>query len=359
MPGAHDQSSEMLARPSGTNSGAGPATGGDPLSNVLRTVRLKGALFFLVDATDPWCVNVPRAQDFAGIILPSARHIVSYHIVIEGRGLASVPGQRPVPVEAGDIVVFPHADPYVMCSAPGVPPEFGPEETLGFFRELAAGRLPFVIPEGGGGEPRAQFICGFLGCDLAPFNPLLASLPKLLLVRRPGDGEDLLDRLIPLAMAEVRLPRAGSESIRLGLSEILFIESLRRHLAAQSADGPGWLAGLHDPVVGRALALLHGDPAGEWTLDRLAREVGASRSVLAERFAARVGRTPMRYLTLWRMQIAARMLSDGSEKVAAVGDAVGFSSEAAFSRAFRKATGLAPAEWRRAGEPPEAKARLR
>lgn len=132
----------------------------------------------------------------------------------------------------------------------------------------------------------------------------------------------------------------------------MFVELLRRHLSAQPAEGPGWLAGLRDPVVGRALALLHGEAAGDWTLDRLAREVGASRSVLAERFAARVGQTPMRYLTLWRMQIAARMLADGSEKVAAIGEAVGFRSEAAFSRAFRKATGLSPAGWRQAGQRP-------
>ena len=326
---------------------------------MLRTVRLKGALFFLVDATDPWCVDVPPAQAFAGIILPAARHVVSYHIVVEGRGLASVPGQAPVPIEAGDVVVFPHADPYVMCSAPGVPPEFGPEETIGFFRELAAGRLPFVVPEGGGGEPRAQFICGFLGCDLAPFNPLLACLPRLLRIRRPDDGEDLLDRLIALAMAEVRKPRAGGESIRLGLSELMFVELLRRHLAAQSTDGPGWLAGLCDPVVGRALALLHADAARDWTLERLAREVGASRSVVAERFAARVGQPPMRYLMLWRMQMAARMLADGSEKVATIGDAVGFRSEAAFSRAFRKVTGLSPAGWRQAGARTTARAEPR
>jgi AraC-like DNA-binding protein len=355
MSGAHDQPSASLDQASVDAAPSAPAAhpagqpaqpGGDPLSDVLRTVRLKGALFFLVDATDPWCVDVPRAEDFAGIILPAARHVVSYHIVLEGRGLASVPGEAPVPIEAGDIVVFPHADPYAMCSAPGVPPEFGPEETIGFFRELAAGRLPFVVSEGGGGEPRAKFICGFLGCDLAPFNPLLEALPRLLLIRRP-DGPDLLDRLVELAMVEVRTARAGGESIRLGLSELMFVELLRRHLAAQPPDGPGWLAGLGDPVVGRALARLHGQPARDWTLDELARTVGASRTVLAERFAARVGQTPMRYLTLWRMQIAARMLADGGEKVAAIGEAVGFRSEAAFSRAFRRTTGQSPAGWRR------------
>jgi AraC-like DNA-binding protein len=325
---------------------AAPAGGGDPLSDVLRTVRLQGALFFLVDATSPWCVEVPPAHDFAGIILPAARDVVSYHVVVEGRGLATVPGET-VGFETGDVIVFPHADPYVMCSAPGVPPELDRAQTLDFFRALAGGRLPFVVREGGGRPPPARFVCGFLGCDLTPFNPLLRTLPRLLRIPRPPGHADLLDRLIDLAVPELRVPRPGGESIRLALSELMFIEALRRHLAAQAARGPGWLAGLRDPQVGRAIALLHADPAREWTLDRLARETGVSRSVLAERFAARLGETPMRYLTLWRMQLAARRLADGTETVAAVAGRIGFRSEAAFSRRFKEVTGLAPADWRR------------
>ncbi len=349
MPGDHDQPSGTLAPPSGTVAGAAlPAGTGDPLSAVLRTVRLRGALFFLVDATDPWCVDVPRARDFAGIILPGAGHIVSYHIVLEGSGLAAVPGADPVPIGAGDIVVFPHADPYVLASAPGVPPEFDADETIGFFRELAAGRVPFVVREGGGRLPGAKFICGFLGCDLAPFNPLLGTLPRLLHIRRRAGGADLLDRLIDLAMAEVQTPRAGGGSIRLGLCELMFVELLRRHLETQAGDGTGWLSGLRDPVAGRALGLLHAAPARDWTLDALAREAGVSRSVLAERFAARVGEPPMRYLTLWRMQLAARRLAEDGGKVAAIGESIGFRSEAAFSRTFKKVTGLSPAAWRRA-----------
>lgn len=353
MPGAHDLQSGTLVPLSETDPAA-PAGGADPLSDVLRTVRLKGALFFLVDSTNPWCVDVPKAEKFAGIILPGARHVVSYHIVLEGRGTASVPGGAAVDLAAGDIVVFPHGDPYVMSSAPGVPPELSPEETLHFFRELAAGRIPFVVREGGGLPPPTKFICGFLGCDLAPFNPLLLALPRLLHIRRLHGGVDLLDRLIDLALAEMRTPRIGGDSIRLGLSELMFVELLRRHLEAQAADGPGWLAGLRDPVVGRALALLHADPVRYWTLDALARAVATSRSVLAERFAARVGQTPMRYLALWRMQLAARMLTDSETKVAGVGEAVGFRSEAAFSRGFKKTTGLSPAEWRRERAPASA-----
>lgn len=347
MSTAHDQPSETLAAASETHA-ATPLGNFDPLSDVLRTVKLKGALFFMIDATSPWCVEVPHARDYTDIILPSARHVVSYHVVVEGRGLASVPGIEPITFDTGDIIVFPHVDPYLMSSAPGVPSELDRVQTLQFFRDVAAGKLPFVIPEGGGKPPKAKFICGFLGCDLSPFNPLFATLPQILHIRRPNAGQtDLLDQLIDLAMAEVQLSRAGGESIRLGLSELMFVELLRRYLETLSADGPGWLAGLRDPNVGRALALLHAEPARDWTLEALARAAGVSRSVLAERFARCVGETPMRYLTLWRMQLAARLLADGAAKVAAIGEQVGFRSESAFSRAFKKMTGLSPTAWRR------------
>lgn len=352
MPTIHDQPSEQLGIASETQA-AKPLGNFDPLSDLLRTVKLKAALFFMIDATSPWCVEVPHASEFADIILPSARHVVSYHIVVEGRGLASSPGIEPVEFDAGDIIVFPHADPYLMLSEPGVPPELSHEQTLQFFRDCAAGKLPFVIPEGGGNLPQAKFICGFLGCDLSPFNPLFGTLPRLLHIRRDDTGQsNLLDQLVDLAMTEVQTARAGGESIRLGLSELMFVELLRRHLATLSPDGPGWLTGLRDDKVGRALTLLHAEPARDWTLDALAREVGVSRSVLAERFARYVGETPMRYLMLWRMQLAARLLADGTGKVAAIGEQVGFSSESSFSRTFKKVTGLSPAQWRRTTQLP-------
>ena len=319
----------------------------DPLSDVLRKVKLTGALFFCVDATSPWGVMVPHASKFGPIILPRAQHIVSYHIVLEGSGYASVPGLAPQLFTAGDVIVFPHADPYAMLSRPGEPPELSADETLQFFRDMAAGTLPFVVTEGGGGSERAKFVCGFLGCDARPFNPLLATLPRLLHMKRPPDaGSDLLDRLIDLTLAEAQARRAGGECIRLGLSELIFIEVVRRYLAGLGTGEVGWLAGLRDPSVGRALGLLHERPAFAWTLDELARQTGMSRSVLAERFAHLVGHPPMQYLAHWRMQMAARLLCDGTTKIAAIGEAVGYASEAAFSRTFKKITGVSPAAWR-------------
>lgn len=348
MARTHDRASESFAGSSDVTSiGAIDAGGKDPLSEVLRTVKLTGALFFLVDATSPWGVEVPHARSFAPIILPGAQHVVSYHIALKGAGYASIPGTAPVRFEAGDIVVFPHADPYAMLSDPGQASKMTPEAALDFFRAMAAGKLPFVIEEGGGGPERAQFVCGFLGCDVRPFNPLLGMLPRLLhMPRTAGARSDLLERLIDLTLAETQIRNPGGESIRLGLSELIFIEVIRRYVATRGAEATGWLAGLRDPTVGRALGLLHENPAAAWTLDALAGRIGMSRSVLAERFARLVGYPPMQYLTNWRMQLAARQLSDGRKKVAEIGREVGYESEAAFSRTFKRIAGLPPAAWR-------------
>lgn len=329
------------------------AAASDPLSDVLRTVKLSGALFFAVDASSPWGVTVPSASAFAPIILPRARHVVSYHVVTEGRGWASTPADPPRPFAKGDVLVFPHGDPYAMLSARDGPPALGLDESLDFFRAMMAGELPFVVPEGGGGPDRARFLCGFLGCDARPFNPLLATLPRLMHVRRPASGQvDLLDRLIELTVAEAHIERPGGGAIRLRLSELMFVEVVRRYLEALPADQTGWLAGLRDPGIGRALALLHERPAHAWTIEELATQCAMSRSTLAERFTRLVGQPPMHYLARWRIQLASRLLADGAIKVSAVALEVGYESEAAFSRTFKKIAGVSPAAWRtRPGAP--------
>jgi AraC-like DNA-binding protein len=357
---AHDQSSPSLAVSSmmlraGQSAdvskpaelpAACAASSLDPLSDVLRSVKLTGALFFLVDASFPWGVEVPVSKAFSPIILPRAQHVVSYHIILKGAGWASVPGVASTWFEAGDVLVFPHGDPYSMLSEPGQPPEFDAEATIGWFRDMSAGRLPFVSREGGGGEPRSEFVCGFLGCDMQPFNPALSALPRLLRVRRPPGGQDRLSPLIELTLAEAREPRVGGEAIRLRLSELIFVEVMRQYLETLPAHETGWLSGLRDPAIGRVLVMLHQRPSHPWTLNELAHRACMSRAALAARFSHLVGHAPMRYLTLWRMQIAARLLADGSMKVAAVGRTIGYESEAAFSRAFKKTVGLSPAAWR-------------
>jgi AraC-like DNA-binding protein len=311
-------------------------------------VKLTGALFFLVDASYPWGVAVPHADAFSATILPRAQHVVSYHVILKGTGWTNIPNVASTWFEAGDILVFAHGDPYSMLSAPHQPPEFDVAATMEFFRDMAAGKLPFVLHEGGGGAERTEFVCGYLGCDMRPFNPVLSTLPRLLHVRRPEAAQDdLLSRLIDLTLAEVRKPRVGGESIRLRLSELIFVEVMRRYLETLPESKTGWLSGLRDPSIGKVLAMLHERPAHPWTLNELAQRAGMSRAALAARFAHLVGHSPMQYLTLWRMQIAARLLSDGSMKVAAVGREIGYESEAAFSRTFKKIVGVPPAMWRR------------
>jgi AraC-like DNA-binding protein len=323
----------------------------DPLSDVLRAVRLTGAWFFLVEATSPWWSEVADGASIAPSVLPGAQHLVSYHVITEGRCWAGLADGTEAWLEAGDVVVFPHGDAYAMSTAPGRVGGQPVEASREFFRELAAGRLPLRLTEGGGGAERVHAVCGFLGCDIAPFNPILAALPRLLHVHRPRapGGEragDRLTALLDLALAEWSDRQAGSDCVLLRISEVLFVEVVRRHLASLGPGQTGWLAGLRDPVVGRALRLLHQEPARPWTVETLAHQAGLSRSALAERFTHFIGQPPMQYLARWRMQVAARLLADGTAKVSAVAFDVGYESEAAFSRAFKKAVGIPPAAWR-------------
>jgi AraC-like DNA-binding protein len=321
----------------------------DVLSDVLRTVRLTGALFFPLEASSPWVDEIPAATAFAPTVLPGVQHVVSYHIVTEGACWAALLGGTAVHLEAGDILVIAHGDPYALSSAPGMRSEASVDAVLMFFRQMATGGFPSVVTEGGGGPERAKIVCGFLGCDIRPFNPVLETLPRLVHLRRPpaSSAHDRLGHVIEFALAESRQRRSGGRCVLLRLSEVLFVEVVRRYLDALPAGQTGWLAGLRDPIVGHALALLHDRPVHSWTLERLARDVGISRSTLADRFTQFVGQPPMRYLAHWRMQLAARLLSDGTAKVSAVALDVGYDSEAAFSRAFKKIVGMAPAAWRR------------
>jgi AraC-like DNA-binding protein len=321
----------------------------DVLSDVLRTVRLTGALFFPMEVSSPWIDEIPKATDFASIVLPGAQHVVSYHIVTRGQCWAALRGDQPVLLKAGDVLVVPHGDPYMMASAPDLRSQMPAHQVLEFFRHMATGAAPVLVTEGGGGPERAHVVCGFLGCDVRPFNPVLEALPRVVYLRRltGARAPDRLTQLVELALQESQARQSGMRCVLLHLSELLFVEVVRRYLDTLTNEQTGWLAGLRDPVSGHALALLHSQPADPWSLDRLARRIGVSRSSLAERFSDLIGQPPMRYLTRWRIQLACRMLCDTTAKVSTVALDVGYQSEAAFSRAFKTLVGTSPATWQR------------
>ena len=319
----------------------------DVLSDVLRTLRLSGAMLFLVDATVPWRSQAPPARLFASQVMPQAQHLVSYHIVVRGQCWAGLSDEPLQPLEEGDGLVVPHGDGYALASQPDARPSYGDDEAVEFFRGMAAGELPAVVREGGGGLQHTSFICGFLGCDARPFNPILWSLPRAIHLRRVTQPGDRLSHLLAYAIAELRERGPGQRDVLLRLSELMFVEVVRRHLAQSTSEATGWLAALRDPLISRVLAQLHAKPEHPWTLDALSGASGASRSTLSERFAQLVGQPPMHYLAGWRMQLATRLLAEHSMKVRAIADSVGYASEAAFSRAFKKHTGLSPQAWRR------------
>lgn len=317
------------------------------LSEVLRSVRLSGSMLFLVDASTPWMSWAPPTEAFRQLVLPASQHIVSYHIVTRGHCWAGLRDATPERFEAGEVLVVPHGDAYFLADPPDARASYDSEEAVTFFRRMAAGELPSALAEGGAGQAQTQFICGFLGCDVRPFNPVLAALPKMIHLRATTSTNERMRHLIAFALCELRERSAGGQGVLLRLAELMFIEVVRRYLETMPAAKTGWLAGLNDPLVARTLTLLHGAPARRWTLATLAAQAGTSRSVLAERFAHFVGQPPMQYLAQWRMQLAMQALVRPGAKVVAAATAVGYGSEAAFSRAFKKSTGVAPAAWRR------------
>lgn len=331
----------------------------DTLSDVLRSVRLRSAVFYYVSCGNHWAAEAPGSRGIAPTVLPGADHVIDYHVVTKGECWAAVVGQPPLKLRRGDIVMLPHGDAHVMSSAPGLRADL----STSWFHELKLHRRPFrVAYDGVTGplvNPAAQsptelrddtsattLVCGFIGCDIRPFNPLIATLPRLLHLPANGAG-GWNEQFVQLAVAESNSKRPGSEALLERMSEMMFVDAVRRYVDSLPPDSYGWLAGLRDRFVGRALALLHEMPALDWNLDELSKQVGLSRSALHERFVALIGQPPMQYLTNWRMQLASRLLRDTQSSVASIALEVGYDSEAAFARAFKRLVGAPPAAWRR------------
>jgi AraC-like DNA-binding protein len=318
----------------------------DVLSDLLKTVRLTGATYFEIVARDPWAVASPKREQILPRILPDADHLIAYHVVTAGRCFATVAGGKPIALEAGQVLVITSADTHTMSSSPRLRANPPMPDIL---QVAAAANKPFCINVGDG-PISTNLVCGYLACDAQPFNPLLDSLPPVIKAgNRASAGAGWISQFISLAVAETAGKHAGSESVLTKLSELLFIDVVRRHLETLPPKQAGWLSGLRDPLIGKVLSLMHARPAHNWTIDELAREAGTSRSVLAERFANLIGIPPIHYLAKWRMQIASELLRSGKTSLARIAVDVGYESEASFSRAFKKMVGVSPSAWRRQG----------
>jgi AraC-like DNA-binding protein len=275
--------------------------------------------------------------------MPGVDYVIEFHAVTRGRCVGGIVGEEPIALEAGDFLCFPHGDPHVLASAPGL--RATPD--LSAYERPKDVPLPFRVRYGRG-PVEVELVCGFLGCDARPFNPLLAALPRVL---RANDRDSLrhgwLSRLVEVAEAETRNPGPAGEGVLSRISELMFVEVVRRYVEGLPPNRSGWLAGLCDPHVGRALSALHARPGDAWTVDGLARAAGLARSSLSERFTTLLGEPPMQYLMQWRMQVAAGLLATTHDGVAAIAGHVGYASEAAFNRVFKKSVGVPPATWRR------------
>jgi AraC-like DNA-binding protein len=284
--------------------------------------------------------------------MPEAEHVIAFHVLLEGTCWMSLPTTNScVRLLAGDVIIMPSGEIGVASSAPGMRAE---EVDLAIYDRPTDRPLPVVMKMAVGGPPTCRLVCGFLGCDARPFNPLLAALPPIMHAPLSEASRGWISSMFRMAAEETELGSPGGEAMLARLAELMFVEVLRKYIDQLPDDSRGWLSALRDHKVGQAMRLIHGQPARAWTIDALAREVGLSRSVFAHRFTNYVGASPMHYLGRWRMQLAARRLETPGVSVAQVGAEFGYESEAAFNRAFKKFVGTPPGTWRKAREAPGA-----
>ena len=315
----------------------------DALSELLKVLKLTSGFFLEVEFTAPWCIDSAPGSEDVRHILPDAEQVSIFHLLSEGTCRVALPGASEVlDLRAGDLILFPHGDGHRLGSDLQLAPA-GAEVLVEHSPDGGLARVRH-----GGGGARTRFVCGYLACDKRLCRPLLGALPRMLRVEL-GDGPAAawVTATLQRGASETHAPKPGSEALLGRLAESLFVEAIRHYTASLPEDQSGWLAGLRDPHVGRALALLHADPARDWEVEALARESGLSRSALGERFVALIGEPPMQYLTGWRLALAAQSLSGTNEAVARIAERVGYESEAAFNRAFKREFGMPPAAWRR------------
>jgi AraC-like DNA-binding protein len=313
----------------------------DVLSEVLKVVKLQGALFYNGEFSSPWSINATSSGALARHFATGSEHVIIYHLLTEGRASIRLQDGERMALKAGDIVMIPHGDAHTLENGP-------PTRTVDNSEQLAQ-----VLAQGlklwrlGGGGEISRFVCGFMACEPRLSQVFLSGLPPMFKVSiRDDPSGKWLENSIRFSVDEADASRAGGEAVLAKLSEVLFVETLRAYIAYLPPEQTGWLAGARDSEVGKTLALMHRNPAHPWTIASLAKEAGVSRSVLAERFRHYLNEPPMAYLTRWRLQLGAEMLGSTSYSVAQIAAEVGYESEAAFNRAFKREFAVPPARFR-------------
>jgi AraC-like DNA-binding protein len=316
----------------------------DVLSDVLTAIQLTGAVFFDIEAFSPWVGVTPHVEQFRSAVMPNAEHVIAFHVVLAGSCWAEVPDVAPpTRLNARDLVVVPMGDPHVLSSDPGM----RGEPFLDAYRRPADGTLPVpYVLNRGGGPARSHFVCGYFACARRPFNPLLDALPRMFHRSVSASSQDWMLSLVRAAASETQQNNAGGETMLAKVAELMFVEVVRKYIDDMPEGERGWCSGLRDPQVGAAIALIHNRPAYPWTVETLAHGVGMCRSIFAERFMYLVGSPPMQYLAKWRLQLASNLLMNRGMSIAKAAAEVGYESEAAFNRAFKKIVGVPPGVWR-------------
>jgi AraC-like DNA-binding protein len=316
----------------------------DAFSEILAGVKLNGAMFFHAHFSAPWGFDSPASQTLAPALAPGAPHLVIYHFLVEGRATARVADGKPITLEAGDVVIFPHGDAHFISDAAG---STEPQPASAAILKKVMTHDLTALRVGGPGES-SRFVCGFMACDPHLGRPILSGLPRIFKVNVRADrsGQWLENSILHL-VEEAGSGSIGSDAMLAKLSEALFVDTLRRYVMGLPDAETGWLAGARDPTVGKCLRLMHQRVDHPWTIASLASEVAVSRSALSERFTRYLSEPPMTYLTRWRLQLAARSLTKTPKGVADIASDVGYESESAFNRAFKREFGLPPARYRR------------
>lgn len=322
----------------------------DVLSEVLKVVKLQGAMFYNGEFSAPWSFHSPPSCNVAPFVSASASHVIVYHLLTEGHASARLEDGERIDLATGDIVIFPHGDAHILENGAAAKVVDMEKELARIFSQgLKLSR------QGGGGET-TKFVCGFMACEPRLSQVFLSGLPPVFKVSIRNDASGRwLENSIRFSVNEAGASRAGGEAVLAKLSEVLFVETLRTYIAHLPADQTGWLAGARDSEVGKTLALMHRNPAHPWTIASLAKQAGVSRSVLAERFRHYLNEPPMAYLTRWRLQLGAQMLASTSYSVAQIASEVGYESEAAFNRAFKREFETPPARFRSQSRSPQVK----